>query len=187
MSEEFSTGVKILLQRMETHPEEFFVADELERDRPLRPSPKWHSVMTSVMQVKGSESARGEASYLTEAEVDALWEGYRKIRRKAFDDYVMGSVLNPEELSSSDLKAGMIRFNQVLNHHERYDGKKWVNLNQSLTATIVGAGGGGGGYGGGGGGGGSVVVKTPKGTHTFTKNGVVTINTDEEITWLPKS
>jgi len=112
MSEEFSTGVKILLQRMETHPEEFFVADELERDRPLRPSPKWHNVITSVMQAKFKESVRGAASYLTDTEVDALYAGYSKIRRKAFDDYVMGSVLNPEELSSNDAQAKMQAYGQ---------------------------------------------------------------------------
>ena len=100
MSEEFSVGVNILLQRMETHPEEFFV---VQSKSAITRDPKWHSVMTSVMQVKGSESVRGEASYLTDAEVNALWEGYRKIRRKAFDDYVMDTVLNPEQkLSSSE-------------------------------------------------------------------------------------
>jgi hypothetical protein len=98
MSEEFSAGVNILLQRMETHPEEFYVNGlSVGRD------PKWHSVMVSVLQVKAKENPRGEASYLTDAEVDALWEGYRKIRRKAFDDYVMDTVLNPEpKLSSSE-------------------------------------------------------------------------------------
>lgn len=100
MSEEFSAGVNILLQRMETHPEEFYV---VQSKTTLTRDPKWHSVMTSVMQVKFNESVRGEASYLTDAEVDALWEGYRKIRRKAFDDYVMDTVLNPEQkLSSSE-------------------------------------------------------------------------------------
>ena len=102
MSEEFSAGVNILLQRMETHPEEFYV---VQSKTTLTRDPKWHSVITSVMQVKGSESVRGEASYLTEAEVDALWEGYRKIRRKAFDDYVMDTVLNPEQKLSSEADA----------------------------------------------------------------------------------
>lgn len=114
MSEEFSTGVKILLQRMETHPEEFFVADELERDRPLRPSPKWHNVMTSVMQVKFKENARGEAIYLTDTEVDALFAKYSELRRKSFDDYVMNAVLNPVgELSSdNDAQAKMQAYGQ---------------------------------------------------------------------------
>jgi len=103
MSEEFSAGVNILLQRMETHPEEFYIGNELDRDRPMRPNAKWQNMMNSVMQVKFKESARGEAIYLTDAEVDALYAGYTKIRRKAFDDYVMDTVLNPEpKLSSSE-------------------------------------------------------------------------------------
>jgi hypothetical protein len=57
------------LQRKETHHEEFYEKDQgratLTRD------PKWHNVITSVMQVKFKESARGEAIYLTDAEVDA--------------------------------------------------------------------------------------------------------------------
>jgi hypothetical protein len=98
MSEEFSAGVNILLQRMETHPEEFYI-----KDQGRATDPKWHSVMTSVMQVKFKESARGEAIYLTDAEVDALYAGYTKIRRKAFDDHVLDAVLNPDQkLSSSE-------------------------------------------------------------------------------------
>lgn len=97
MSEEFSAGVNILLQRMETHPEEFYI-----KDQGRATDPKWHNVMTSVMQVKFKENARGEAVYLTEAEVDALYAGYTKIRRKAFDDHVLDAVLNPEQKLSSD-------------------------------------------------------------------------------------
>ena len=103
MSEEFSAGVNILLQRMETHPEEFYIGGNFKVN--VGRDPKWHTVMTSVMQVKFNESARGEASYLTDAEVDALWEGYRKIRRKSFDDYVMDTVLNPEQKLSSEADA----------------------------------------------------------------------------------
>jgi len=100
MSEEFSAGVNILLQRMETHPEEFY--EPQNKVNSIR-TPKWHTVMISVMQVKFKESVRGEGNFLTEAEVDALFDGYSKIRRKAFDDYVMDTVLNPEpKLSSSE-------------------------------------------------------------------------------------
>ena len=103
MSEEFSAGVNILLQRMQTHPKEFYDAQSRER---IGADPKWHGIITSVMQVKLKESARGDAIYLTDAEVDALYVGYSKIRRKAFDDYVMDTVLNPEaQLSSPDAEA----------------------------------------------------------------------------------
>jgi hypothetical protein len=101
MSEEFSAGVNILLQRMETHPEEFYTGGNFKVN--VGRDPKWHSVMVSVMQVKFKESARGEGNFLTEAEIDALYEGYSKIRRKAFDDHVLDAVLNPVgELSSSE-------------------------------------------------------------------------------------
>jgi hypothetical protein len=100
MSEEFSAGVNILLQRMETHPEEFYDAQSRGR---LGTDPKWHNVMTSVMQVKFKENARGEAIYLTDAEVDALFAKYTKLRRKAFDDHVLDAVLNPEQVSSDDI------------------------------------------------------------------------------------
>ena len=111
MSEEFSAGVNILLQRMETHPEEFYA---VQSKTTLTRDPKWHSVMTSVMQAKFKESVRGAASYLTDAEVDALYAGYSKIRRKAFDDHVMNAVLNPVgELSSdNDAQAKMQAYGQ---------------------------------------------------------------------------
>lgn len=102
MSEEFSVGVNILLQRMETHPEEFF--EDQSRVDSIR-TPKWHNVMISVMQVKFKESVRGDGNFFTEAEIDALFEGYSKIRRKAFDDYVMDKMLNPEQKLSSEADA----------------------------------------------------------------------------------
>jgi hypothetical protein len=99
MSEEFSAGVNILLQRMETHPEEFYEGQN--KVDSIR-TPKWHNVMISIMQIKFKESVRGDALFFTEAEVDALYAGYSKIRRKAFDDHVLDAVLNPtQKLSSS--------------------------------------------------------------------------------------
>jgi len=102
MSEEFSAGVKILLQRMETNPEEFYSNDTV---RKVKASPKWHDIMHAVLMSKIEGHKLNEALYLEDAEVDALFEGFKKIRRKAFDDHVMSSVLAPEqsdeELSSA--------------------------------------------------------------------------------------
>ena len=132
MSEEFSAGVNILLQRMETHPEEFYV---VQSKTTLTRDPKWHTVMTSVMQVKFKESARGEASYLTEAEVDALWEGYSKIRRKAFDDYVMDTVLNPEQKLSSSNNVNDINNAQQYSGYSNLQGMYDVDTNQYRNAA----------------------------------------------------
>ena len=146
MSEEFSTGVKILLQRMESHPEEFF-KDSNNSYKAMR-DPKWHILMTSVLQVKFKESARGDAMFFTEAEADAVYAGYCKLRRKAFDDYVMREILGVDEEVTDD--------------------------DAQLGAGGVGGGSGNGGFYGGAGGGGSVIVKTPTGTTTFTKSGTFT-------------
>jgi hypothetical protein len=126
MSEEFSTGVKILLQRMETHPEEFYESQS--KVDSIR-TPKWHNVMISMMQIKFKESARGDALFFTDAEVDALYAGYSKIRRKAFDDYVMDTVLNPQELSLNDPRAQIqptqprpVRVGTANNDMQQYSG-----------------------------------------------------------------
>jgi hypothetical protein len=94
MREEFCTAVKILLQRMETHPEEFY--SEMPPNR-AADNPKWGHLMTQIVSLKNGGDIRGEAIFLTDAEKDALYDSYVKLRRKALDDYVMREVLTPEE------------------------------------------------------------------------------------------
>lgn len=91
---EFCTGVQILLQRMETHPEEFYV--EIEPNKIPR-NAKWEHLMSNLVNVKKGGEIRGEAIFFTEAEIDALFEGYTKIRRKSFDNYVMRRLLDADE------------------------------------------------------------------------------------------
>jgi hypothetical protein len=113
MSEEFCTGVKILLQRMETHPEEFYI--EMPPNR-AADNPKWGHLFTQIVSLKHGGDIRGEAIFLTEAEKDALYEGYSKLRRKALDDYVMREVLAPdEELSSPHKSKSALTKKQIIN------------------------------------------------------------------------
>lgn len=103
MSEEFGAGVKILLQRMETHPEEFYV--EFEHNKVPR-NPRWANLLSLVVNSKLKGEPVSDTIYLNAAEIDALYEGYKKIRRKAFDDQVMRTVLAPDEkLSQESLKS----------------------------------------------------------------------------------
>ena len=151
-------GLEILIARTKTHPQEF-IGHELYNDT----IPKWVLMVQNFTRYATDEEKEAWQEAMTD-----LNKWHENKRRDDFTEAVMKELLIREGLDDTkDLVAGMIRFNQVLNHHERYDGKKWVNLNQSLTATIVGAGGGGGSsYAGSGG---SVVIKTRTGTHTFTK------------------
>jgi hypothetical protein len=102
MSEEFSAGVKILLQRMETHPEEFYE----EGSKTRLTNPRWANLLSLVVTSKLKGEPISDTIYLDPAEIDALYEGYKKIRRKAFDDQIMRTVLAPdEELSSPETAA----------------------------------------------------------------------------------
>jgi hypothetical protein len=109
MSEEFSTGVKILLQRMETHPEEFY--EEGSKTRVA--NPRWANFLALVVNSKLKGAPISDTIYLDPAEIDALYEGYKKIRRKSFDDQVMRTVLTPDEELSS--KNSLLTKQQIIN------------------------------------------------------------------------
>ena len=109
MSEKFSTGVKILLQRMETHPEEFYE----EGSKTRLANPRWANFLSLVVNSKLKGEAISDTIYLDPTEIDALYEGYKKIRRKSFDDQVMRTVLAPDEELSS--KSSLLTREQIIN------------------------------------------------------------------------
>lgn len=89
MSEEFCDGVKILLKRMESNPEEFKGYDS-----------KWHNVMPSP-------TGHGEWSHaLSPEELQALKDGVRKIYRKVYTDLVMSTLLYETEEKLAQVQPG---------------------------------------------------------------------------------
>jgi hypothetical protein len=84
MSEHFSAGVKIILARIESHPEEF---KELHG--------RWGDIMEAVRIRATGKMDRLPA--LTDEEVHALHDKLREhIWRPDFNDMVMSKVLDPE-------------------------------------------------------------------------------------------
>lgn len=84
MSEEFSNGVKIILSRVESNPDEF--KGEY--------SP-WRSFMNMVMNKKaGTAVDMTLLRALTDAEIDALHEVFLPLARQEFDEWVMKLVFN---------------------------------------------------------------------------------------------
>jgi hypothetical protein len=81
MSEEFCDGVKILLKRMESNPEEFKVGNS-----------RWQHVLHTA---EGSYPDWSNA--LTPAEIEALKDGIRKIARDMFTETVMSILLEDKE------------------------------------------------------------------------------------------
>jgi hypothetical protein len=89
MSEEFCDGVKILLKRMESNPEEFKGYDS-----------KWHNVIPSP-------TGHGEWSHaLSPEELQALKDGIRKIYRKVYTDLVMSTLLYETEEKLAQVQPG---------------------------------------------------------------------------------
>ena len=86
MNEEFCDGVKILLKRMESNPEEFRGQDH-----------KWHNLIP-----KGSGGYVDWSHALTEEETKALAEGIRKIHRVVFTEKVMSTLLYSTEEAVQD-------------------------------------------------------------------------------------
>ena len=86
MREEFCDGVKILLKRMESNPEEFKGSDN-----------KWNSLIP-----KGSGGYIDWSHALTEEESKALAEGMRKIYRTVYTEKVMATLLYSTEETVQD-------------------------------------------------------------------------------------
>ena len=88
MSDEFCAGVKIILKRVESHPEEFTA----------EPSP-WRRLVDAVLAHENCEDSDSVClRALTQAEITALHKALLPLARQEFDSWVMKQVLaEPEE------------------------------------------------------------------------------------------
>lgn len=94
MSEEMSIGVKILLERAKSNPEE--VTQEYG---------KWHQLRDAVYAYKEDGQRRAWLRGLREEEIDLLYEAFCTGSRQIFDDYVMSNVLGVDEEEKQPLDA----------------------------------------------------------------------------------
>lgn len=85
-------GVKLLLQRMESHPDEF----NLDHG-------KWARELTVIYaRISGKTSPHRAEPWLSAAEVNAVWEKYIEIKQKEFHGHVMKKLLDDKEDDSLD-------------------------------------------------------------------------------------
>ncbi len=161
-------GFEILIARTKTHPQEFFGWETGSHI-----ASRWTTMMENFAHHMTDE----EKNAWEEAKV-VLNEWYANKRRDDFTEAVMKELL---------MREGEEEIGVALNsmtHPKKPRPTQLItaaSLTQDALTILAGGGGGGGnggGYGGGnypqGGGGGSVIVKTPTGTHTFTKSGTFT-------------
>lgn len=86
MSEELSVGVKILLERSKTNP------DELKEEYG-----QWGQLREAVFAYKERKDRGPWLRGLTEQEIDALYEMFNSLYRGVFDAWVMKTVLGGDE------------------------------------------------------------------------------------------
>jgi hypothetical protein len=94
IEKEFSQGVKILLERMESNPEDFVGGD----DPPYHP-PKF-GMFSDLMKdvIRGDRVRNWEDWYLfTKAEQSALIQTYKNMMRARFDQGIMKKLLEEPE------------------------------------------------------------------------------------------
>lgn len=123
MSDEFCAGVQIILKRMESNPDEFINPHEY----------KWQKVVAGVFARKEGISTEGVGAVrgLTDAEIDALYEGFIKLARPAFDEYVMKEVLAESERDS--ISEQMWQMTQG-RQKARMQGSGWTDPRIQVTA-----------------------------------------------------
>ena len=125
---EFCVGVRTLLKRMESNPEEFNVSSGNYG--------KWGRILEQIVLAKEAGSDKlpfpNHINGLTAAEINAVYAGYSKFLRKRFDDYVMREILaNAEELSYSLATAPNVVLGTPINRAVTYA------FNQATTVNCL--------------------------------------------------
>jgi hypothetical protein len=86
MSEEISAGVRILLERAKSNPEELMEAYG-----------KWQHLREAVFEYKEKGIRQAWLRGMREEEIDLLYEAFCTGSRQIFDNYVMKNVLDQDE------------------------------------------------------------------------------------------
>ena len=97
---EMNKGVQILLERMESNPQEFIPT--LRDGYPA----KWRDILLSVeMRVNGGKEYKDRLPFLNDKEIKALWEKMQSLQGELFTKRVMDTLLrDAHELDREELR-----------------------------------------------------------------------------------
>lgn len=104
MSEDISAGVKILLERGKTNP------DEMKEE-----FGQWASLRDAVFEYKETNRRSPWLRGLTEHEIDLLFDMFNTVYRSIFDAWVMKTVLGAEDEDASLAGQRMLVQNRIKN------------------------------------------------------------------------
>ena len=93
--QEMNKGVQILLERMDSNPDEF--VPDLLGGYPA----KWRNTLMAVqMRTTGGKEYKDQLAFLSDTEVAALWTKMQSVLGNRFTQDVMRTLLHDKELSS---------------------------------------------------------------------------------------
>ena len=123
-----NTGIRILIERMKTNPEEWVMMRTVGRRG------RWEEVVARYWE------------YMTEEDQQAYTEARHSLIRDDFTEQVMKELAGANENNDTGLTSaalgstnitpflGTVRINTITNQYEVYDGRNWVVTNHA-TAT----------------------------------------------------
>jgi len=92
---EMNKGVQILLERMESNPEEFIPIYHLARGENEYPK-KWREILNAI-KYRQQGGVKTHLSYLKDHEVEALWDKMQSILGDNFTQQIMRTLLDDAE------------------------------------------------------------------------------------------
>jgi|688.fasta_scaffold408485_2 hypothetical protein len=132
MSEEFSAGVRIVLERAKSNPEE--MGEEFG---------KWSQLREAIFECKERGIRNAWTRGFTEEEIDALYDSFCSCHRKTFDDWVMQQVLVEENveqgLRESQVPQRVFTETQLKSRMKGVDRHgTWDNVTNQMSNTSLG-------------------------------------------------
>ena len=132
MSEEFSAGVRIVLERAKSNPEEL-----------MEDYGKWQDLREAVFDYKETGRRGGWVRGLRDDEIDALYDSFCSCHRKTFDDWVMQQVLVEENveqgLRESQVPQRVFTETQLKSRMKGVDRHgTWDNVTNQMSNTSLG-------------------------------------------------
>lgn len=122
---EMNKGVQILLERMESNPQEFIPT--LRDGYPA----KWRDILLSIeMRVNGGKEYKDRLPFLNDKEIKALWEKMQSLQGELFTKRVMDTLLrDAHELEIEELR----QLPLLLEELERHSPSELSSLVQRVT------------------------------------------------------
>jgi hypothetical protein len=126
---EMNKGVQILLERMDSNPQEFIPS--LRDGYP----PKWRDILLSVeMRTNGGKEYKDKLPFLNDKEIKALWEKMQSLQSELFTKRVMDTLLrDAREFEIEELR----QLPLLLEEWDKHSPSELSSLSRQVTGSSL--------------------------------------------------